>query len=301
MRRPLAIMLAAAIGGLLTGQGASPDVVHSGVRPSGTSRAAVERAIIACANRNRRARGLEALEASTVLSAAARMHARNMARRGFFDHTDPQDRGPAERVAMFDRDDQFTYIGENIAAGYRSARAACRGWMRSAGHRANILERGYTSIGGGFARGGPYRRYFVQVFARHVEPEPPQPPGTTEPPPAPPPSPHRMTVHFGPGDDRQSVYLNGSLVGEFGYAEAGTFDFTVADGDQVRVVDWNEFGGFVWDVSVAVDGTTTFSDRGGQTGSYGACDNAQQPTQAIVFDVTLDYRGTVLNRRTACE
>jgi uncharacterized protein YkwD len=91
-----------------------------------TGPAAIERAIRGCANRNRRAAGLPPLRASGVLDKAARLHARNMAAEGFFDHTDPRGRGPAERVAIFDRESAFTFIGENIAAGYPSAAFACR-------------------------------------------------------------------------------------------------------------------------------------------------------------------------------
>jgi uncharacterized protein YkwD len=66
-------------------------------------------------------------------------------------------------VVIFDRAGRFTFIGENIAAGYGLAASACDGWMNS-GHRENILEPEYTHIGGGFARGGSLGRYYVQVF-----------------------------------------------------------------------------------------------------------------------------------------
>lgn len=124
----------------------------------------VERGVRGCVNRERQARGLAPLRPVTPLVRAARMHARNMARLGFFDHTDPQGRSVAERVALFDPANRFTVIGENIAAGYDSAASACRGWMSSAGHRQNVLNPDYTHIGTGFARGGPFGRYYVQVF-----------------------------------------------------------------------------------------------------------------------------------------
>lgn len=87
-----------------------------------------------------------------------------MASQGFFSHTDRLGRGPAERVEIFDREHRFVFIGENIAAGYGSPREACQGWMKSKGHRENILREGFTAIGAGFARGGPFDRYYVQVF-----------------------------------------------------------------------------------------------------------------------------------------
>ncbi|MGC1851240.1 MAG: CAP domain-containing protein, partial [Solirubrobacterales bacterium] len=104
------------------------------------------------------------LRQSRALARAARLHADNMARFGFFDHTDPQGRGVGERVAIFDRAHRFVGLGENIAAGYRSAALTCREWMNSSGHRGNILSPTYTHLGVGFAGGGPYGRYYVQVF-----------------------------------------------------------------------------------------------------------------------------------------
>lgn len=126
----------------------------------------VESAIRRCANSRRAAIGLEALQASPVLGKAARLQAHDMAAQGFFEHTDPQGRDPADRVAIFDLQHEFSFVGENIAAGYPSPQSTCRGWMNSPGHRANILDSDYTYIGAGFARGGPYGRYYVQVFAR---------------------------------------------------------------------------------------------------------------------------------------
>jgi uncharacterized protein YkwD len=135
-------------------------------RAPASSVAKAESAIRRCANRNRAAIGLEPLRASPVLGKAARLQARDMARQAFFEHTDPQGRDPADRVALFDAQHEFSFVGENIAAGYPSPQASCRGWMNSSGHRANILDPDYTHIGAGFARGGPYGRYYVQVFAR---------------------------------------------------------------------------------------------------------------------------------------
>ena len=44
------------------------------------------------------------------------------------------------------------------------AATTCRGWLRSRGHRRNILDRHFTRIGGGYAvdKDGPI---FVQNFA----------------------------------------------------------------------------------------------------------------------------------------
>jgi uncharacterized protein YkwD len=127
--------------------------------------ARVERRLFRCTNVRRRKNGLRPLRKATALKRAARFHAKNMARHGFFSHTDHRGRGPGDRVALFKPKERLHSIGENIAAGYPSAAAACRAWMGSGGHRANILGH-YSRIGLGFWSGGTYGSYFVQVFAR---------------------------------------------------------------------------------------------------------------------------------------
>ena len=59
----------------------------------------------------------------------------------------------------------FRAWGENIAAGYGSASAVVAGWMGSPGHRANILNGGYTQMGACSADSADGTRYWVQQFA----------------------------------------------------------------------------------------------------------------------------------------
>jgi uncharacterized protein YkwD len=61
---------------------------------------------------------------------------------------------------------QFSYAGENIAAGQRTPQEVVNSWMNSPGHRANILNRNYTKIGVGYASGGEYGTYWTQMFIR---------------------------------------------------------------------------------------------------------------------------------------
>ena len=132
--------------------------------PSATalSRGKAERQIAHCVDRKREQRGLEPLRVSKAMTEAARYHAKNMATQNFFDHIDRDGNGPTERVAMFT--DRKWFVGENIGAGYRNGQAACRGWMNSSGHRANILDPGYDAFGVGYASGGSQGKLYVQVF-----------------------------------------------------------------------------------------------------------------------------------------
>jgi uncharacterized protein YkwD len=149
-------------------------VTSLGVAPSGASsprapRAApaavtakTERLIRSCANRKRARLGIPALRPDRGLARAARAHARAMLQKGFFDHTDPQGRGPADRVARVSTRN-WVAVAENIAAGFPNASSTCARWNKA--HLDNILRRSYTHIGAGYAQGKRgYGRYYVQVF-----------------------------------------------------------------------------------------------------------------------------------------
>ncbi len=58
-------------------------------------------------------------------------------------------------------------VGENVAYGYDTGRGVVRAWMRSEGHRHNILNPGYRLIGMAARRGDNGYMYAAQVFGRH--------------------------------------------------------------------------------------------------------------------------------------
>lgn len=144
--------------------GGPSTVKPSSMRATPGAAARMRRAIVACANRKRRAAGLSALRVAGVLTRAAQLHAGNMARQDFFSHTDRRGRNFWHRVAMFDRKREFFARSENIAVGNVPINRICAGWMQSSGHRKNMLDPDVTWIGAGFATGGSWGRYFVQVF-----------------------------------------------------------------------------------------------------------------------------------------
>ena len=133
--------------------------------PPPTARASrVESTITHCTNRARAAHGLPGLHRNRILRNAASYHARNMRRYRFFDHRDVFGQTPLDRIMRFGGRRAFRWVGENIAVGYWSAADACRAWMGSAEHRANILDRRFTMIGVGFARSAGGRTYYVEDF-----------------------------------------------------------------------------------------------------------------------------------------
>jgi hypothetical protein len=114
-------------------------------------------------NADRRADGLAELRCDLRLSEVARDHSQDMALRDFFDHTNPDGEQPWDRMERHGIRG-FTSAGENIAAGYPSAADVQEGWMNSPGHRANILNGGFTHIGVGLFDDGD-RLVWTQVFA----------------------------------------------------------------------------------------------------------------------------------------
>jgi uncharacterized protein YkwD len=118
--------------------------------------------VLQLANRERQQRGLQPLALDRRASEVARAHARDMCRRGYFDHRSPEGQAPWDRLRAGGV--PFDSAGENIAAGYRSAESVHQGWMDSPGHRHNILGSGYSRIGVGkvICEGGA--PYWAQVF-----------------------------------------------------------------------------------------------------------------------------------------
>lgn len=57
-------------------------------------------------------------------------------------------------------------VGENVAAGYATGRAAVKAWMKSPGHRANLLNPGYRVLGLAVRRADDGTPYAAQVFGR---------------------------------------------------------------------------------------------------------------------------------------
>jgi uncharacterized protein YkwD len=91
-------------------------------------------------------------------------HSQNMATQRFFAHQDKQGLMPFERARAAGYPGRR--VGENIAAGSRSAEEVVAGWIASPGHCVNLMQQGYTEMGAAYAiRGGPRpSAYWTQVF-----------------------------------------------------------------------------------------------------------------------------------------
>ena len=103
------------------------------------------------------------LNASRRLNEAAADHARDMARRNYFEHRGRDGSQPKDRVLRSGYDPRLS--GENIAFGPETAEEVVAGWLDSPGHCANIMEPRFEDIGIGVAMGKKRGRiYWVQTF-----------------------------------------------------------------------------------------------------------------------------------------
>ena len=121
------------------------------------------------ARRHRRRCGSEQFPAAAPLSVsqkldeAAAAHARDMAKRKFFEHRGSNGSQPRDRVRRAGYDSRLT--GENIALGPESAEEVVAGWLASPGHCANIMDARFQQIGVGLSVGRKRGQiYWVQNF-----------------------------------------------------------------------------------------------------------------------------------------
>ncbi|HEV3495416.1 MAG TPA: CAP domain-containing protein, partial [Actinomycetes bacterium] len=113
-------------------------------------------------NAERRARGLAALDWDGDLARVAGDWSAEMASSGNFRH---RDLGAAGGLSGMSK---FSALGENIAwvEGYPNMGNQLHvGWMRSEGHRANMLQRGFDRVGIGVVCSGG-RAWATQNFGR---------------------------------------------------------------------------------------------------------------------------------------
>jgi uncharacterized protein YkwD len=150
MRR---IVVAGLVGFLVVGAGPMP--VEAATSESTYASAAVKATNQARVNHDRRK-----LRTSDCLRRFAVRQAKRMAAQEAMFH---QDLGPVLRECG------LRVAGENVAYGYPTGRAVVRrGWMRSPGHRANILNREYRLVAVGARRSDDGVWFSAQVFGRRA-------------------------------------------------------------------------------------------------------------------------------------
>ncbi|NIZ60137.1 CAP domain-containing protein [Sedimentitalea sp. CY04] len=105
-------------------------------------------------------RNLPELQYSKKLEKAARRHAEDMARNGFFSHTGSDGSGVGDRVRRSGYG--WCTAAENIASGQPTLVDVMQSWTTSQGHRKNMLHKAVSEFA--LARGSG--NIWVMVLAR---------------------------------------------------------------------------------------------------------------------------------------
>lgn len=125
------------------------------------------REILNTVNAERVKHNLRPLRLDPALIEMAEFWACRMIEDGFFGHEDPYDGSNVDdRAVNFGY--AFRRVGENLAAGHEDVKEVLAHWMRSSGHRANILDPAFVEIGVAVKQGGEYGVYWVQEFGRPI-------------------------------------------------------------------------------------------------------------------------------------
>jgi uncharacterized protein YkwD len=112
-------------------------------------------------NKFRQSKGLKPLQLDATISQQARRHSRDMASGSTgFGHEGFEDRVASVSKKM----GRVASAAENVAYGTLDAEAVVNGWIKSPGHRKNMLG-DYTLIGIGTADKGRIT-FFTQVFIK---------------------------------------------------------------------------------------------------------------------------------------
>lgn len=123
--------------------------------------AALERRMVELINVERDARAIPLLESHAELADVARRYSRRMVETGRVDHE--VDRPMEARI--LDVLPNTCMFAENVSK-HTSVDYSLADLMSSEGHRANVLNPDYTTIGVGIVRGEDGFLYITQEFAR---------------------------------------------------------------------------------------------------------------------------------------
>lgn len=126
--------------------------------------------VIRLVNVQRSKAGLQLLKTNWQLCRVARYKSADMAQpppKGYFAHISPTYGSPFQMMESFGL--RFSSAGENIAYGQRTPAEVMNDWMKSPGHRSNIMSGSYTEIGVGLAKDKNGVCYWTQQFMKPLQ------------------------------------------------------------------------------------------------------------------------------------
>lgn len=121
-----------------------------------------QKIILKGVNVEREKNNLKPLKIDNHLNKIAIVKAKDMAREKKMSHTSKKF-GVTFNLIKKEKI-HFTKAAENIASGHKTPEFVTERWLKSKGHRKNILERDYRFIGIGKANDNNGKIYWVQIF-----------------------------------------------------------------------------------------------------------------------------------------
>lgn len=124
----------------------------------------LEKKVVTLVNKERKKRKLPLLTLDKSITYTAYFKSRDMAQLNYFSH-DGGSYGIWSNLLISNTGNNVHYLGENIAFGQTTPNKVMKAWMNSKGHRANILNKHYKSIGVGvYYDKSEHRYYWTQHF-----------------------------------------------------------------------------------------------------------------------------------------
>ena len=120
-----------------------------------------EQALLDLVNKARKEAKVEEVALDKKLLASARQKAKDMADNNYFSHESPTFGSPFDMMRQ--NGITFKTAGENIA-GNQTVEGAFKAWMKSEGHKKNILNSGFNFVGIGIVSSDTYGKILVQQF-----------------------------------------------------------------------------------------------------------------------------------------
>lgn len=117
--------------------------------------------IVSRTNYKRKNKGIKPLKINLILMGVAREQASNMARKDRLSHS-VNGRSFGDRIKASGY--SFRHAGENIAESNRPVFGVVKLWMKSHGHRLNLLNPKFEEIGVGIATDENGDKYYAQVY-----------------------------------------------------------------------------------------------------------------------------------------
>lgn len=125
--------------------------------PTDTTASSYASQVVTLVNQERAKAGLKPLTTRADLANMAMAKAKDMKNNNYFDHNSPTYGSPFDMMKSWGI--SYRTAGENIAMGQRTPQEVMTAWMNSPGHKANILNASFTTIGVAY-----YQGEWVQEF-----------------------------------------------------------------------------------------------------------------------------------------